>query len=149
MKYNQPEWIKPALDLIQRTDPGTYADMMASDWDVTVWMGDGETVGEFLTWDVGDVLTFLSAKGVTDGRRSMINRGELEAEVGTYSDTLAGALAETLIHEFDHAIRGEGEIPAFRLSYNFARKIGDEKLAGASLGAIRRASAGDYPGAID
>ena len=133
MKYDHPEVIEPALEIIRDTDPATYDRMQASDWDVHV---------------ITDIRTDpmrLSIPGL-DERQDIAARPASEALTTTWpprkTDIVLPVIlgfknlleapvlhevAVILVHEFAHH-EGSGELPAYATAARFAGRLGDDTL---------------------
>jgi len=134
MKYDHPEIIDPALEVIKKTDPDLYAAMVASDWHVHMVT---ELVQDDMRLDDGeggelDVLRDNpDAEAMTDmvlsGKPTDIYLPRLRDHVSDYQAPLEHIVATDLVHEFKHH-HGYYERDAYLASGVFAAKLGDAKL---------------------
>lgn len=124
MHSDDPQFTDPAMDVIRKYDPATYAEIMSDNyWRVHVrpvaGEGDGETQFAISTQDGQFVLP-------RSKRDSILDRGKLEREARENGITVAEQTASVLVHEFRHHVDGtREEHPAYTASVLFDRRLPD------------------------
>lgn len=135
---NDYPWMQPALDIIKRTDPSTYARMQASHWPVCV--ADGPDDIEWVArTEWAEYVTLLQELPSSYGATAMddpnfppppaatkhatfLNRPNIEMKAEDMRVPVADFLADVLVHEFTHN-QGQKEPAAFEAGTRFARKL--------------------------
>jgi hypothetical protein len=154
---NNSAWVMPALDVIKNTAPKMYAEMQATDWNLTVinsgddliptfknlvqecgFMDSYGLVGELAAnldhaYGVTVAITDQSPEGAEPPPLALtnatyLNRINLEGGAKDMEVPLPKMIADTMVHEFVHR-KGHGEDPAYEMGAKFARAMGEEKLA--------------------
>lgn len=149
MRTNDENFIKPAMDIIKRTDIETYNKMTADDWQVAVI--DEDNVADMLYMYVVPEIGMQNAVvlmneldtslGITVNndpvippalrRSTWLNRNAITGAARYDVDTpvpVAELTAQTLVHEYAHAI-GAREGAAYNAGTRFALKLGEPSLA--------------------
>jgi hypothetical protein len=140
MKYDSPEWVEPALEVIRRSDPELLARMQKSDWKVYVpWsVSDlaAEPVSPWLLFGIAAELD--SAFGATQENDSpeapnttWVNPHLVENKAEELGVTVAEFAADVLAHEFAH-IEGADEAAAFAEGTRFGQLEHEPAIAALS-----------------
>lgn len=135
MKYDHPEVIEPALDVIKSVDPEIYSAMMRSRWHVHVVTRieqDDLTLdlpGEYKEMD--DIQDTPGVEAMTSlvlpGKPTDVLFPFMKEHEAHFGAPFSHALAVNLVHEFVHH-HGLDEVPAYQSSAEFAAKLGDSAL---------------------
>jgi len=133
MKYDHPEVIEPALEIIKATDPATYDRMQASDWSVHV-ITDIETDPMRLSTSFIDERQDIAMNPASEAltapwlpRKTDIVLPVILGVRDLLEAPVSHEVAVVLVHEFAHH-EGGGELPAYATAARFAGWLGDDLL---------------------
>jgi hypothetical protein len=144
MKTDDPSWVNPALDIIRRADPGTYARMQASPWMIHViatgrehsflqFAGDRGIQGAYAlaaNLDESYAVTPLATEGGEHTlNMTFVNKQGCVRESRTSGIPVAEFLASILVHEFSHNETLSDEKTAYDLEIAFDKKMGSAAMA--------------------
>jgi len=141
MKYDHPEVVEPALEIIKATDPETYDRMQASGWDVHV-ITDIETDPMRLSIPGLDERQNIAARPASEAltttwppRKTDIVLPVILSVRDLLEAPVSHEVAVILVHEFAHH-EGSGELPAYATAARFAGRLGDDALAGNQMSGV-------------
>lgn len=135
MRSDDPSFTDPAMEVIRRVDPGTYARLAGSDVPVHVIRTGGESAMQEL-----DPYTMMLFMNSADGLTTHTNPAEIFLNVGGIRNDARGMhvpvaelTASTLVHEGQHAedITRAGkssEHSGFAAELAFDRRLGNARI---------------------
>lgn len=153
MKYDHPEIIEPALEVIKRIDPELHDRMRRSNWDVHVITRltpderrlddpNGTEYQDFRDNPDAEMMTSFYVTGrPTDAALEVIR-----SHLRIYGAPLASVVAADLVHEFAHHEGGD-EVASYQASYEFASRLpGGGRIAENSANGIIQSIWGRFAG---